>query len=262
MARVCRLFSGSSGNSTFIGNGEGGILIDAGVSAKRLCEALLNISVDPESIKGVFVSHEHTDHIAGVRVFCSKYGVPVFGTRGTLEIMERDGHINGKFDTFCLENEDMELGGFEIGHFPISHDCAEGCGYKVVLPDGRSAAVCTDLGFVSEQVKNALCGVDLVFFESNHDVDMLKTGSYPYPLKQRIMSHIGHLSNDACAEVLPFFVQNGTTRIVLSHLSEHNNMPIIAKRCAAYSLKCEGMKEGEDFLLSVAKKSGGELIYF
>ncbi len=262
MARVCRLFSGSSGNSTFVGNGDGGLLIDAGVSAKRICEALDGIGTDPQSIKGVFISHEHIDHIAGVRVFCSKFGIPLFATKGTLEVMERDGHINGKFDTFCLDEGDMELDGFKIEHFPISHDCAEGCGYKIELPDGRTAAVCTDLGFVSEQVKNALCSTDLIFFESNHDIDMLKTGCYPYPLKQRIMSHIGHLSNDACAEALPMFVKSGTTRIILSHLSEHNNMPILAKRTALFFLKSEGMKEGEDFLLSAAPKTGGEVICY
>ena len=95
MARVCRLFSGSSGNSTFVGNGDGGLLIDAGVSAKRICEALDGIGTDPQSIKGVFISHEHIDHIAGVRVFCSKFGIPLFATKGTLEVMERDLKARG-----------------------------------------------------------------------------------------------------------------------------------------------------------------------
>ena len=262
MARVCQLFSGSSGNSTFIGNSDGGILVDAGVSAKRLSAALTERGIDPESLSGVFVTHEHGDHIAGVRVFCSKYNIPLFATRGTLEILERDGHINGKFKTVELDYGEIELDGYKIKNFRTSHDSAESCGYKVELPDGRKAAVCTDLGFVSEEVKKALCKTDLLVFESNHDIDMLKTGIYPYSLKQRIMSPIGHLPNDACADALPLFVKNGVTRIILSHLSEHNNLPIYAKKAAVSSLLCENMREGTDYLLTVAKKQDGEMTVF
>lgn len=158
------------------------------MSAKRLSAALTERGIDPESLSGVFVTHEHGDHIAGVRVFCSKYNIPLFATRGTLEILERDGHINGKFKTVELDYGEIELDGYKIKNFRTSHDSAESCGYKVELPDGRKAAVCTDLGFVSEEVKKALCKTDLLVFESNHDIDMLKTGIYPYSLKQRIMS--------------------------------------------------------------------------
>lgn len=262
MARVCQLFSGSCGNSTFVGNADGGLLVDAGVSAKRICQALFDIGVDPERLKGVFITHEHSDHIAGARVFCSKYNIPLFATKGTLEVMERDGHINEKIMAFELEFDEIELDGYKIKNFRTSHDCAESCGYKIELPDGRTAAVCTDLGFVSEEVKSSLSKTDLLVFESNHDIDMLKTGIYPYPLKQRIMSPIGHLSNDACADALPAFVKSGTTRIILSHLSEQNNLPVYARSAARSILSHEGMKEGTDYLLQIAKKEGGEITVF
>ena len=262
MSRVCQLFSGSSGNSTYIGTSESGILIDAGVNAKKLTIGLNDIGVLPEMIKAIFVTHEHSDHIAGVRVFASRYNIPVFATKGTLEVMERDGHLNGKFPSFDMEYREIEVDGYKVTNFKTPHDCAESCGYRIELPDGRVVSVCTDLGFVSAEIRNSLRGSDLIVFESNHDVDMLKNGSYPYYLKQRILGKVGHLSNDSSAETLPFFVENGTTRIVLSHLSRENNRPLIAKSTAISILSDYNMKNGQDYLLYVAPQSGGEMLVF
>ena len=262
MSRVCQLFSGSSGNSTYIGTSESGILVDAGVNAKRLTEGLDDIGITPEKIKAIFVTHEHIDHIRGVRVFASKHKTPVFATPGTLEVMDRDGHINGKFPVFSMEYEEIEINGFKVRNFQTSHDCAQSCGYTVTLPDSRSVAVCTDLGFVSGEVKHSVGGCDLVVFESNHDIDMLKNGAYPYYLKQRILGRIGHLSNENSANELPGFVERGTTRIILSHLSRENNRPLIAKNTAVAALSEYGMEAGRDYLISIAPPSNGELVVF
>lgn len=257
MAKICQMFSGSSGNSTFIGSGDGGILIDVGVSAKRTVAALNQLGVDPQKIHGIFLTHEHTDHICGVRVFAGKYNIPVFGPEGTMMAMEQSGHLTDGFDAYILDMPRLAIGDMAVSSFTTSHDAAASCGYRVELPDGRAVAVCTDLGFVSEAVRQGLAGCTAVVLESNHDIDMLKTGPYPYHLKERILSRRGHLSNDACAVELPSLVQQGTTRFILSHLSKENNLPMLAKRTALSALKAKGMTENQDFILQIATPCDG-----
>ncbi|MBR6548201.1 MAG: MBL fold metallo-hydrolase [Clostridia bacterium] len=257
MAKICQLFSGSSGNSTFIGAGDGGILIDAGVSAKRLVAALSDLGVDPKNIHGIFLTHEHTDHICGVRVFAGKYNIPVFGPEGTMLAMEQSGILTEKFDAYIFDMPRLTVGSMTVSSFTTSHDAAASCGYRIELPDGRAVGVCTDLGFVSEAVRQGLCGCTAVVLESNHDIDMVKTGPYPYHLKERILSRRGHLSNDACAAELPSLLQKGTTRFILSHLSKENNLPMLAKRTALAALRQQGMTENKDFILQVATPCDG-----
>lgn len=260
MAKICQLFSGSSGNSTYIGSGDGGILVDIGVSAKRMTEALQSIGVDPASLQGIFITHEHHDHVAGLRVFAGKYHIPVFGPEGSMMALEAEGQLTDGFDAYVLDLPRIAVGDFGVSSFTTSHDTRASCGYRVTLPDGRAVAVCTDLGFVSEAVRQGLDGCTAVVLESNHDIDMLKTGPYPYHLKERILSRRGHLSNEACAAELVRLVQGGTTRVVLSHLSKENNMPALAKRTALAALKAGGMAENKDFTLSVAPPQGGDPI--
>lgn len=252
MAKVCQLFSGSTGNSTYIGCGSGGILVDAGVSCKRITAALDEIGVDPKSLQGIFLTHEHTDHIAGVRVFASRYGIPVFGSQGTMCALESQGLLTDGYDAYILDVPTIGVGDFEITTFGTSHDTPESLGYRVKLPDGNLVAVCTDLGFVSERVREGITGSNVVVMESNHDVDMLKTGPYPFYLKERVLSRRGHLSNVDCAAELPRLVKNGTTRFILAHLSQENNLPALAQRTALATLKGNGMEENKDFLLKVA----------
>lgn len=258
MSKICQLFSGSSGNSTYIGCAGGGILIDIGVSAKRITEALAMISVPPERIHAVFLTHEHRDHIAGLRVFASRHHIPVFGSEGTMTALEQAGEITAGMDAYILDMPQIAIGDFSVSCFTTSHDSADSCGYRVELADGRKVAVCTDLGFVSQGVRQGIAGCDAVVMESNHDIDMLKTGSYPYYLKERILSRRGHLSNDACAAELPRLVEQGTTRLILSHLSRENNLPALAGRTARGILKEYGMQENRDFTLTVAPPSGGQ----
>ena len=263
MAKVCPLFSGSSGNSTYISCSEGGILIDAGVSAKAITEALQWHDVPIDTIRAIFITHEHGDHISGIRVFASRHHIPVYASHGTAQAVEDMGTFQGKVAVQPLDKEhSVEAAGMQVRPFATYHDCRESVGYVVTLPDGRRVAVCTDLGRVSGEVQEAIRGCDLVLLESNHDVRMLQNGSYPYYLKQRILGINGHLSNESCAAELPYCIRHGTTRIVLGHLSKENNIPQLARETARSELYDHDMEEGRDYLLWVAKPCGNEMIAF
>lgn len=252
MARFCPLFSGSGGNSYYVGDGEGGVLIDAGVSAKRLGQALTNADIDINTIKGIFVTHEHSDHIAGLRVFATRHKLKVYASEGTLDALSENDTLNGRYEAFVLGSLGIEMGNLKVTPFHTSHDCRESYGYVVELSDGRKLAIATDLGYVSRETMDAIMGCDFVVIESNHDVRILQNGPYPYVLKRRILSETGHLSNDACSGILPELLKSGASRFVLGHLSKENNMPELAKQTALASLNAENAKEGIDFILSVA----------
>ncbi len=259
MARFCTLCSSSSGNSSYIGTGNGGILIDAGTNAKQLTLALESISVSPESIHGIFITHEHSDHIGALRVFASRYHIPVFATKGTLNAMEKGGHLKGDFSADVISGG-VEINGMEIKSFRTSHDSAESCGYTVTLPDETKISVCTDTGIITQDIMDNVTGSDLILLESNHDKKMLNDGPYPYYLKQRILSNHGHLSNEACAEAACHFVNTGTTRLILGHLSRDNNTASAALAETSLALGKMGAVEGIDYVLSVAPVGTGERV--
>ena len=257
MAKACQLFSGSSGNSIYIGNNSAGILVDIGVSAKR-CEYQLNrIGVSPDSLKAIFVTHEHRDHVSGVRVFASKFNIPVFAAPETLEEMRRLDMINSKVDAYEIEGS-TDINGIGIEPFRNSHDATCCLGYKITMPDGRKISVCTDTGYVTDEAKAVLSGTDMIFLESNHEISMLENGAYPYHLKKRILSAKGHLSNFAAGEFAKELLQSGTTRFVLSHLSKENNMPEIARQTTISALAELGAKENSDYRLYVSKPENDE----
>ena len=256
MARFCSLFSGSSGNCTYIGSGDGGILIDAGVSCKLIETALNERGINPKSIRAIFVTHEHNDHISGVRVFASKNNSVVYATEGTLSGMENLGVLNGKFKTEIVSKTHNIASGMDIIPFDTMHDTAESCGYIIHTPDDRTIAVATDIGFVTDSVRKAITGCDLVLIESNHDLHMLQTGSYPYYLKRRILSATGHLSNECCADELPALAQSGTSRFYLGHLSRENNLPQRADHTSLTRLTASGLKLGRDYILTVCSPQG------
>ena len=251
MAKFCPLFSSSAGNVTYIGSGESAILVDVGVSAKRLETALYGIGVDPSGIDGIFITHEHIDHRNGLRVFASRYGIKVYATEGTLAALDGYGDLNGV--NYEAVGEGKEAGALLVKPFATSHDSAESCGYCVFTPDGRKISVCTDLGYVSDTVSEAVSGSDLILLESNHDIMMLENGPYPYQLIQRIKGKKGHLSNECCAEEAVKLLKSGTTRIVLGHLSEKNNIPQLAYQTTFNELDATGAKADSDYILKVAK---------
>ncbi len=259
MTEFCSLFSSSSGNCTYIGNGESGILVDIGVSAKRTENALLDIGVDPKKIRGIFVTHEHTDHINGIRVFAGKYGINVYATKGTLEGMNELKVFNGKFDAYIIPDGGYEIGGMLVKPFRTPHDSRESCGYSVLMPDGKRVCVATDMGTMTDSVMDSVFGSDLILLESNHDVKMLQMGPYPYFLKQRILSNHGHLSNELCAETAVKLLRSGTTHFVLGHLSKENNIPSLAYETTHAAMTMAGASE-TDYSLSVAGDNNPKII--
>lgn len=257
MSKACQLFSGSKGNSVYIACSTGKFLVDVGVSAKRLENALGEIGVEPSSLSGIFVTHEHTDHISGLRVFASRYNLDVYAHPDVITAMRNTKKIDDKVKTREITSP-LELSGVKIIPFENSHDSVACLGYRFDMSDGRSICICTDTGYVTDDAREKMRGCDLAFLESNHEVTMLQNGTYTYQLKQRILSNSGHLSNDSCAEYACELVRGGTTRIVLSHLSRENNMPDIAYQTTLCALRQEGFKENKDFRLSVSPQENHE----
>lgn len=251
MAKACQLFSGSSGNSIYISSRQTKFLVDAGVSAKRICTALSNIGEAGEDITAIFITHEHSDHINGIRVLASKYSIPVFAHKAVIESMLASGAINDKVNINEI-SDNMEIGGIEVVPFELSHDSAACVGYRFNTPDSRSISVCTDTGFVTDAAKKTITSSDMVFLESNHETSMLMNGGYPYYLKKRISSDCGHLSNTACSEFAVDLLKNGTTRLVLSHLSRENNHPDIARQTTVSALSQADFAENRDYRLKVS----------
>lgn len=258
LARFCSLFSSSSGNATFLGSSKTGILIDAGVSAKRIKDALISREIDPRSISAIFVTHEHSDHIKGIRVLASSFNIPVYATAGTLRGLEEAGILNGKFPVCELSENGDEIGDLLIKSFKTPHDSLESCGFRIEFPDGRKAAVATDIGCVTNEMLGGVFGCDLVMLESNHDVGMLQNGPYPYYLKRRILSDRGHLSNENCAAVARDLVERGTARLFLGHLSTENNVPQLAFQTSLCTIDELGAKNGRDYILTVNPKENTE----
>ena len=252
MARYCPLFSSSSGNSTYLATASGGVLVDVGVSSKRLHHALAERQIDADSIRAIFLTHEHTDHVSGLRVFLKQHPVPVYATRGTLEALAQKELLPAGTQTVVADSPHT-IAGMEITAFATPHDSTESCGYRVTFPDERVAVIATDIGCVTDTVQTALKGADLVHIESNHDVRMLECGPYPYSLKQRILADTGHLSNDRCDALLPTLLASGTTRFVLAHLSRDNNTPLLAHAGAKAAFEAIGAREHSDYLLAVAE---------
>lgn len=253
MARFCPLYSGSSGNSTFIGDTNGGVLVDAGVSCKSIVEGLKAIDQKPESVKAILITHEHSDHIKGLNVFLKKFPVPVISSKGTIEHLIDKNCIPPGINCHVISSGGIEVYGIEVYAFSTPHDAAESVGYKMVWGE-RKMAVATDLGYITDEIKENLYGCDLVMLESNYDKQMLKESSYPYILKRRIQGDKGHLSNNDCADFALDLVKNGTTRFFLCHLSKENNMPEIAFEQTTTMLNENKIIQGQDYLLQVADR--------
>jgi len=254
MIRFCPLFSSSSGNSVYIGENNAGILIDVGRSAKQIRESLLKIGVEENAVKAVFLTHEHSDLINGLSVFLKRNNIPVYAASGTLLALRKKGILTDCHKDITVSDDGVEINGVFVKPFKTSHDCADGRGYTITGSDGHSrVAVATDTGIVTPEIMNAITGCNLVYIESNHDVNMLKNGPYYMDLKRRILSDKGHLSNDACAGVLKNLVNKGTTQFVLAHLSPENNTPHLAYETSTHALTEFGALVNRDYQLKVAE---------
>ncbi|MBP3320595.1 MAG: MBL fold metallo-hydrolase [Clostridia bacterium] len=248
------VFSGSSGNCTYIEFESGeGILIDAGKSAKQIELFLSRNNININNLKYIFVTHEHTDHVSALKVLLKKYDIKVCASYGTLACLKDKDIINNniKLQEVCAKKE-YDIGFASIKPFDLPHDCEEGLGYVITDSSNKKMAICTDLGYISDEIKNNLKSCEAVIIESNHDVKMLENGPYPYSTKRRILSNLGHLSNETCSAILPFLIEHGTKNIVLSHLSSHNNLPELALESALNALINYGLRPEDNISISVA----------
>lgn len=258
MNGIYPLFSSSKGNAIFIGNSERGILIDCGVSFRRLESAMKLSGLEVSAIKAVFITHEHSDHIKGLPVLTKKHSLSVYGQSGTLRKLINENYINSNSEALEIDIS-AELFDMKITAFDTPHDAEQSCGYRIDFEDGSSCAVCTDLGCVTSAVDMAVLGADTVLLESNYDEDMMLFGKYPRQLKQRICSERGHLSNTASAEQALKLVKNGTKNIILGHLSQENNTPELAENTVADRLA--DFVRDRDYVLTVAKpETTGDMV--
>lgn len=247
------LCSGSSGNCTYLGTKTEGILIDAGASPKFIFAALDGIGIDGKAaIKAVLITHDHNDHIKGLRVLTKRLRVPVCSTVETLEGIIDTGNLSPGAETIELSSR-MEIAGMEIAPFDTPHDVAHSVGFRVKAGE-RTIGYATDLGAVTAEIWQGLAGADLVLIESNYEPRLLEISSYPYYLRRRIASDHGHLSNPDCADTVRRLALSGTARFVLAHLSKENNTPELAQGAALSALAEEGMEEGRDFILTTANR--------
>lgn len=254
MNRIYPLFSSSKGNCTYIGNEKRGLLIDAGVSCKRICAALADNGISPEAIGGILITHTHSDHIKGLAVFAKKYRIPIYAQTTNLDILIGKNAVPEGAEVFSVDGAGFTVGDFAAQAFETPHDTPASCGYRITAPDGHVAVVCTDLGRVTETVDLHLKAADVVLLESNYDEKMLINGSYSYDLKMRIASNFGHLSNSACGEQLKKLLKNGTQKFILGHLSQENNTPEKAMQSAVCAL--DETASQADYILKIARPEG------
>ncbi len=256
MFRLCPIASGSSGNCTFIEAGDTRLLVDAGISGKKVIEGLTTIDIDPSTINAIFITHEHIDHIKGVGIYSRKFNVPIYTTHKTWDKMIDDKSL-GKLkeeNIFRIEkNAPMNIGELTITPYPIPHDAVDPVGYKFDY-NGKRIIVTTDLGEIDDEMMENLKGVNGILLEFNHDINMLKAGGYPYALKQRILGRNGHLNNDDAARVLANIYHKDLNWAVLGHLSQDNNVPELAYLTAVQALKEKNIEIGEDIEVYVAKR--------
>ncbi|MCQ2437974.1 MAG: MBL fold metallo-hydrolase [Clostridia bacterium] len=251
------LFSGSSGNATLVKNDQGAILIDAGVTAKRLAEALPAVGCSIDDVRAILVTHEHFDHIKGLPVLSRRYKIPIYATEGTLDA------LTGDFASPMIRvaaGEAFSLCGMEITPFRTPHDAAESCGYVVEYGIAKFA-LATDIGSLKSDWFDRVVGADAVLLESNYDDGMLTAGSYPWPLKQRIRGTRGHLPNEIAGVAAARLVESGTKTVVLGHLSKENNHPEVAKMTVRAVLMENGIDPDRDLLLDVAKRDTPTALY-
>lgn len=255
--RLVSIASGSSGNCIYVGSDNTHILVDAGISNKRIEQGLNEIGVKGCELNAVVITHEHSDHTKGLGVLARKHGVPIYGTRETLEEISGQKYL-GEYprDLFREVCPDVEfvVGDLELQPFSIDHDAANPVAYRI-RHEKKCVAVATDMGHYDQYIIDHLQGLDALLLESNHDVNMLQTGPYPYYLKRRILSDHGHLSNENAGRLLNHILHDNIKQILLGHLSKENNFEALAYETVKLEIdQGEGPYRSRDFSIAVAKR--------
>ena len=249
--------SGSSGNCICLGSNQCHVMIDAGISGKRIEEGMNTYDYTTSDMDGVLITHEHSDHIQGLGVIARKYGLPIYATKGTADAILQSSSV-GKIDPSLFHvieaGKTFFIGNLEIYPMSISHDAADPVAYLV--SDGRHrVGVVTDLGYYDADIVSHMEGLDALLLEANHDIHMLQVGAYPYPLKQRILGERGHLSNETSGQLLGQILHDGMQHILLGHLSKENNYDELAYETVRLEISLgDNPYRGNDFPIEVAKR--------
>ncbi len=263
---LCSIASGSSGNCIYAGSDDCHILVDVGISGKRIDAGLSEIGLRTSEMDGILITHEHADHIRALGVIARKYGLPVYATQGTIDAIFHDSSV-GELDRslFCAVRPEIPfgIGDMTITPIPKSHDAADPVAY-VMRSGHKSMAVVTDLGIYDENTVDRLQGLDVLLLEANHDVRMLQAGRYPYYLKQRILGDRGHLSNELAGQLLGQVLHDRFRKVFLGHLSQENNYPQLAVESVKMEITMgDNPYKGSDFPVEIAGRDEmSELIVF
>lgn len=253
MAIFYPLCSSSKGNCTYIGTEKNAIIIDAGISARRLLKLMAEQQLDTNSIRAIFITHEHSDHVKGLSQIVKILKVPVFGTYKTLKQLIANKHLSENDELFevntsdCITEFDMQIEAFNT-----PHDSEHSVGYKILTTDNKKIGYSTDLGHITNEVLFGLNECDFTFIESNYDEGMLHNGGYPLFLKKRIDGIYGHLSNDDCSQAIEKLIKLSNKKFMLAHLSENNNHPLIALNHTVNYLETQSIKQNVDYEIDVA----------
>lgn len=253
MLNFCSLYSGSSGNSLFVESENTKILIDAGVSSKKIELALNNLQINPASLDGILITHEHSDHVQGLGTFAKKFNLPVFVNKKTLDAMpkQKEKISDNNINNFIIE-EKFEIGDLIIKPFSIPHDAANPCGFNI-FNNNKKISIATDIGHMTNGILKNLENSVFVMLESNYDPEVLKCSNYPYILKSRIAGPIGHLSNESAGKTISYLLNSGLKQAMLGHLSKESNFPELAYKTVVEEMLSNNYTENS-LKLSVASR--------
>lgn len=250
----CTIASGSSGNCTYIGSDHTKILIDAGISGKKIEEGLAELKLTGEAIDALFITHEHADHIKGAGILSRRFDIPVFATAETWAAMEGTlGKIAPSNKRIIYADEVCAVNDICVKPFAIPHDAAEPVGYTIFAGE-KKITLATDIGHVTDTIRESIEGSDLLLLEANHDIEMLKRGGYPWHLKQRILGEKGHLSNGAAGELLAEVMSGKMKYVFLGHLSDENNDPHLAYETVEGILRKQQIEVGTHLRMDMASR--------
>ena len=250
MIKFCNLFSGSSGNATFVETDATKILVDAGMSCQKIEKALESVGTTLSEIDAILISHEHSDHIKGIEMITKKFDVPVYASQKTWEAMSHL-KVNNTYKHHFQIDQDFCIGDITVLPFSIPHDAADPCAFNL-FHENKKITIATDMGHLDESLIQKMYASDILLIESNYDTDTLLCGPYPYLLKKRIQGDLGHLSNEVTSKAIKTLYENGVKHFVLGHLSKENNFPELAYQTVLNELQTSHCDL--PYTLSVAKR--------